>query len=75
MIPLTVGNTLFMNWLFWALLMLGILLLVMPLLGILDAVLSVAFWLVGALFLICVTIWAVVALARNAVPRGPTEER
>jgi hypothetical protein len=64
-----------MNWLFWALLILGILLLVLPLLGVLEAALAIAFWLIGGLLLIGAVAWAVIVLARGAVLREPAEER
>jgi len=64
-----------MNWLFWVLLIAGILLLVIPLLGIFKVFLSAALWIIGALLLIGVTTWAVVLLARGNVPRESVEER
>ena len=54
-----------MNWLFWLLLILGILLLVAPLFEIIGSLFAIVFWLLGGLLLIGAAIWAVVVLARS----------
>jgi len=64
-----------MNWLFWALLLLGIMLLIAPLLGVLQTAVAAALWLAGGLILIVATIWAVVVLTRSTALRGSVEDR
>jgi len=63
-----------MNWLFWALLFLGVVLLSVPLLGVLQTALAAGLWLTGGVIVIGATIWAVVVLMRNAMLRGPADE-
>lgn len=54
-----------MNWVFWVLLILALVLLFTPLLGIVTAALRVTFWIIGALLLIAAIIWAVSLLSRT----------
>jgi len=54
-----------MNWLFWLLLALGILLLLAPLLLTVGALAATLIWLIGGVLLIGAAIWVVIALARS----------
>jgi hypothetical protein len=56
-----------MHWLFWALLVLGVLLLVVPFLGIVSFALHTTLWIVGAVLLIGVAAWAIITLTRLAM--------
>ena len=64
-----------MHWLFWILLILGILLLLAPLLGVFEAIFAIALWFIGGLLLIGAAIWAVIVVASSAASPEPTEER
>lgn len=54
-----------MNWVFWALLIVALLLLFTPLLGIVAAALRATFWIIGALLLVAAVIWAISTLSRG----------
>ena len=54
-----------MNWLFWLVLALGILLLLAPLLVAVGALTATLLWLIGGVLLIGAAIWVVMALARS----------
>lgn len=54
------------NWVFWALLVVGLLLLFAPFLGLVRAAVSGIIWLLGALLIIGAIIWAVSTLGRAA---------
>ncbi len=55
-----------MNWLFWALLIVALLLLLMPLGFVLSFALEAALWILGAVLLIVAIIWAVNLLSKPA---------
>ena len=57
-----------MRWVFRALLVLGILLLIAPLLHIFHSILAVILWLAGGLLLIGSAVWAVVVVSRADTP-------
>ena len=63
-----------MNWIFWALLALGVLLLLAPIFGVLEVAVAATMWLLGGLLLIAAAIWAVVALSRGAAARTTPSE-
>lgn len=63
-----------MNWLFWSLLILGIVLLIAPLQGVLQTAVAAAMWLVGGVLVIGAAIWAVVVLSRNAATQRSVED-
>jgi hypothetical protein len=54
-----------MNWVFWALLIVGLVLLISPFLGIVEAAVSTALWVVGGLILLAAIVWAVTTLGRT----------
>ncbi len=55
-----------MNWVFWALLIVGLILLFAPFFGIVPAAASAALWLLGGLLVIAAIVWAVVSLSQAA---------
>ncbi len=59
------------TWLFWALLALGILLLVTPLFGVLRVAVAMTIWLIGGLLLIIAAIWAITLLGRGKLGATP----
>ncbi|HEX2948987.1 MAG TPA: hypothetical protein VHV83_05385 [Armatimonadota bacterium] len=59
-----------MNWLFWVLLIVALLLLFSPMVGLVTAALRVTFWVLGALLLIAAIIWAISTISRAG--RGAT---
>lgn len=54
-----------MNWIFWALLILALVLLILPFAGLVTAALEAAFWILGALLLVAAIIWAISAFSRS----------
>lgn len=60
-----------MNWFFWILLILGIVLLLAPIFVIFEAALAVTIWLIGGVLLIGTAIWVVIVLARGTAV-GPS---
>ena len=63
-----------MNWLFWSLLILGVVLLIAPLLGVLQTAVAAALWLTGGVIIIGAAIWAVIVLSRNAAMQRSIED-
>ncbi|MHB0939269.1 MAG: hypothetical protein ACYDCO_23505 [Armatimonadota bacterium] len=63
-----------MNWLFWVLLILGIVLLIAPLLGVLDMTVAALLWLAGGVIVIGAVIWAVAVLSRSTGLQRPVED-
>lgn len=63
-----------MNWIFWALLVVGIVLLIAPLLGVLDTAVAAVLWLAGGVIVIGAVIWAVAALSRGTAVQRPVED-
>jgi len=59
-----------MNWIFWALLIVGLILLFSPFFGIVQATASAVLWLLGGLLVIAAIVWAIVSLSRVA-PTAP----
>jgi len=60
-----------MSWVFWILLIVGLLLLISPLLGIVEVALSATLWIIGGLLLIGAIIWAVATLSRGVTRTAP----
>jgi len=58
-----------MNWIFWTLLVLALVLLFAPLFGMVPAALKATLWIIGALLMVASIIWAI-SLFTRAVP-GP----
>lgn len=54
-----------MNWIFWVLLIVALLLLVAPLAGVVAAALRATFWIIGAILLIAAIVWAITTLSRG----------
>lgn len=52
------------NWLVWALIVVGLLLLFVPFFGIVAAAVKATLWVIGGLLLLIGIIWAVTALSR-----------
>ena len=63
-----------MGWIFWTLVILGILLLIAPLLGLLSAAVAAVLWLLGGVLLIGAVIWALVIISRAPTATPPTME-
>jgi len=55
-----------MNWIFWALLIAGIVLVLWPFFIIAEAAVSAALWIIGAILIVSAILWAV-GLFRRAV--------
>lgn len=53
-----------MNWIFWVLLAVTLLLLLTPVIWALPPQVDVVVWLVGSLFLLAIALWVVAAVAR-----------
>ncbi|HEY3378526.1 MAG TPA: hypothetical protein VGL77_13625 [Armatimonadota bacterium] len=58
-----------MNWLFWVLLILGLVFLFAPFAGLVAVAVKATFWLIGALLIIAAIVWAVATLSRPTMPR------
>ncbi len=56
-----------MHWIFWALLVLGVVLLVVPSLIIVSFALHTALWIIGAVLLIGAAAWTILTLTRLAL--------
>lgn len=60
-----------MNTLFWVLLILGLLLILSPLVGLIEATAATLFYVLGALLLVAAIIWAISALSRTTTATMP----
>ena len=58
-----------MNWVFWTLLVLALVLLFAPLFGIVAPAMKATLWIIGAVLMVAAIIWAISMFSR-AVP-GP----
>ncbi|MHB9134077.1 MAG: hypothetical protein ACYDBB_23655 [Armatimonadota bacterium] len=63
-----------MNWIIWALLIVGLVLLIVPFAAVVSIAVESALWIIGALLVLAAVIWAISTLGRAATT-GTTTAR